>query len=40
MGDEVSETAQKLKELLPIWAELTGVIIKLICKLLAERETK
>ena len=35
-----ASAAQRLKELLPVWAELTGVIIKLICKVLAEREVK
>ena len=36
----MSETAKELKKLLPIWAELTGVIVKLVCKLLAERESR
>jgi len=31
---ERSDAAKKLKEYLPIWAELTGVIIKLMCKVL------
>jgi len=38
--EAVSETAKKLKELLPVWGELTGVIISLVCKLLAEREAR
>jgi hypothetical protein len=36
----MSDTTKKLKELLPVWAELTGVIIKLVCKLLLEIEGK
>lgn len=36
----MSESSKKLRELLPIWAELTGAIIKLVCKVLLEFEER
>jgi hypothetical protein len=34
----VSDAAKELKKILPVWAELTGVVIALICKVLLERD--